>query len=165
LLLSAESPAMFRFPKVVEEGWHSVDDVTMDAVKGVGVGGEAYLCTAVIGLSLYLGCHRGSASPTVAGKPARFRGAGWEVIEGKRRNRKMFELQVPGLAGRGRSKGSGSSRGSGVWTKMPAVRDKSELIAWESISDNAVFLPLTILRQAETSVNTWRQGAGSWASR
>src|ERR1019366_10421664 len=62
-----------------------------------------------------------SASPTVADEQARFRAVGWEVIEGKRRNRKMFELWVPGLAaGRGRSKGSGSSRGSSVWTKMVA---------------------------------------------
>src|ERR1035441_6608539 len=59
---------------------------------GARSGGE--LCTAAIGLNLYLGCHRASTSPTVAGEQARFRGDGREVIEGKRRNRKMFERWI-----------------------------------------------------------------------
>src|ERR1035437_1775980 len=117
LVLPAESPATFQFPKVVQEGWHGVDDVTMGEIGGVFAGGGflsgvdagfecvyardgfawlgaragGELCTAAIGLNLYLGCHRASASPTVAGEQARFRGVGREVIEGKRRNRKMFE--------------------------------------------------------------------------
>ena len=41
LLLSAESAATFQFLKVVEEGWHGFDDVTREALKAVGVGGEA----------------------------------------------------------------------------------------------------------------------------
>ena len=78
LLLPEESAASFQFPKkVVEEGWHGIDDATR---------------AAAIGLDLCLGCHRASASPTVAGEPARFRAVGREVMEGKRRNRKMFEL-------------------------------------------------------------------------
>ena len=87
-LLPPASPATCQFPKVVEEGWH----VTREALKGVGVGiggeagapfgleGEAGAVAdavaAAIGLDLCLRCHRASASSTVAGEPARFRGVG-----------------------------------------------------------------------------------------
>ena len=37
----AESLAAFQFRKVGEEGSLGIDDVTMEAMKGVGVGGEA----------------------------------------------------------------------------------------------------------------------------
>jgi hypothetical protein len=40
-MLPAESLAAFQFPKVVEEGSLGFDDVTMEALEGVGVGGEA----------------------------------------------------------------------------------------------------------------------------
>jgi hypothetical protein len=41
LVLPAESLAAFQFRKVAEEGSLGIDDVTMEAVEGVGVGGGA----------------------------------------------------------------------------------------------------------------------------
>jgi len=77
------------FVSGVDAGFGSVHARHGFALLGARAGGD--VCTAAIGLNLYLGCHRASASPTVAGEQVRFRGVGWEVIERKRRNRKMLE--------------------------------------------------------------------------
>jgi hypothetical protein len=67
----------------VDAGFECIYARDVFAWLGARAGGEP--CTAAIGLNLYLDRHRASASPTVAGEPARFREVGWEVIEGIRR--------------------------------------------------------------------------------
>jgi hypothetical protein len=77
------------FVSGVDAGFGSVHARHGFALLGARAGGD--VCTAAIGLNLYLGWHRASASPTVAGEQGRFRWVGREVIEGKRRNKEMFE--------------------------------------------------------------------------
>ena len=58
-------------PRWLKKGWHGVD-----AVLEGEAGAVADAVAAAIGLDLCLRCHRASASSTVAGEPARFRGVG-----------------------------------------------------------------------------------------
>jgi hypothetical protein len=78
-----------EFVSGVDAGLESVPARDGFALPGARTGGK--LCIAAIGLNLDLGWHRASDSPTVAGEHGRFRGVGREVIEGKRRDREMFE--------------------------------------------------------------------------
>jgi hypothetical protein len=86
---SGENGGVFAgggFVSGVDAGLESVPARDGFTLLGARTGGE--LSIRAIGVNLFLGCHRTSAT-TVAGAPGRIRAVGREVIEGERK--KMFE--------------------------------------------------------------------------